>query len=218
MSLTLRDATSRDLELLAWVQVEAARSHRPLGFWDLAFPGLDEPRLELVARIADAPGSPSFAHRDGFIVAELDGRPVGALSGYDPKIKKLGHFIRAMDTVLEVEGWSEAHRTLIGTRLLPILACLSDTPDDRWVVEWVALRPEARGQGLLAPLLDAILERGREAGFAKAQITYLIGNVAAKRGYERAGFVTVDEKRSPEFEAVIGAPGTARMWMDLERS
>jgi hypothetical protein len=45
--------------------------------------------------------------------------------------------------------------------------------------------------------------------------TYLIGNHPARRTYERVGFVAVDEKRDPQFEAVFGRPGTVRMWMDL---
>ena len=140
---------------------------------------------------------------------------MGALSGYAPAVKKLGHFVGAMNGVLEGEGWSEAHRKLLGMRLLSQMAVFSDSPDDRWIVEWVALRPAARGKGVAAKLIQAILERGRMAGFRKAQITHLIGNTPAQRTYERAGFVAVDEKRDAQFEAIVGAPGTARMWMEL---
>jgi ribosomal protein S18 acetylase RimI-like enzyme len=214
MGLTIREGTADDAELLAWTQVEASRSNTPLGFWDLVFPGTDCDRLPLVAEIATTPRE-HFAHVSGFLVAEVDGKPLGALSGYAPKLKKLGHFVGAMNAVLERRGWSEAHRKLIGFRVAPAMACFSDAPDDRWIVEWVALRPEARGKGIAAELLHAILARGRTAGFRKAQITYLIGNTPAQRAYERAGFAFVDEKRDPQFEAIFGAPGTVRMWMDL---
>jgi translation initiation factor 4G len=60
-----------------------------------------------------------------------------------------------------------------------------------------------------------VLDRGRAAGFETAQITYLIGNRPAQRAYERAGFAVVDEKRDTQFEAVFGAPGTARMIRSL---
>jgi ribosomal protein S18 acetylase RimI-like enzyme len=212
--LTIRDATAADAELIAWVQVEASRSGTPLGFWDLALPGGDAGRLRLIADIA-ASTKEHFAHFSGFLVAELDGEPVGALSGYSPTVKKLGHFVGALNQVLERHDWSEAHRKLIGFRITPALTCFSDTPDDRWIVEWVALRPEARGKGIAAELLRAVLDRGRSAGFGKAQITYLIGNTPAQRAYERAGFVLVDEKRDPQFEAIFGRPGTSRMWIDL---
>jgi GNAT superfamily N-acetyltransferase len=214
MKLTLRDARPDDAAFIAWVQVAASRSGMPLGFWDLALPGADEPRAHLVAEIARS-AKPHFAHVSGFLVAELDGAAAGALSGYAPTVRKLGHFVGAMNEALERNGWSEAHRRLLGLRITPSLTCFSETPDDRWIVEWVALRPEARGKGVAAELLAAILDRGRAAGFAKAQITYVIGNAPAERAYARAGFVKQDEKRAPEFEAVFGRPGTVRMWRDL---
>jgi translation initiation factor 4G len=145
----------------------------------------------------------------------VDGEPAGALSGYAPGVKKVGHFVGAMNQVLERNGWSEAHRRLLGIRVLPAVSCFSDTPDDRWVVEWVALLPAARGKGVAAALLRAVLDRGRAAGFRKAQITYLVGNEPARRAYERAGFVEMDRKRDAQFETIFGAPGTVRMWMDL---
>ena len=215
MQATVREATAADSDLIAWVQVEASRSGTPLGFWDLAFPGADAQRLALVARVVAEPGKPSFSHFGGFLVAELEGEPVGALSGYAPGEKKLGHFAGALSRVLEAEGWSAAHRDLLWKRVDPMVACMSDTPADRFVVEWVALRPEARGKGVATQLLDAILQRGREAGFRKAQISALIGNTPAVRCYERAGFVSVDEKRHRDFEAVFGAPGITCMWRDL---
>jgi GNAT superfamily N-acetyltransferase len=214
MALVLRDATAADGELIAWVQVEAARSGTPLGFWDLALPGPDDPRLRIVAEIATT-GREHFAHVSGFLVAELDGEPVGALSGYAPGKKKIGYFAGALDGALERSGWSDAHRRLLFLRIAPAESCFSETPEDCWIVEWVALRPNVRGKGIAGKLLDAILQRGRDDSFKKAQISYLIGNTPAKRAYERAGFVAVDEKRAPEFEAVFGAPGTVRMRREL---
>jgi translation initiation factor 4G len=214
MNVSIRDATTGDAGLIAWVQQEASRSGTALGFWDLVFPGADAPRLALVEEVVRSKHE-SFAHFGGFLVAEIDGKPVGALSGYAPRVKKLGHFVRALGSVLVANEWSEAHQKLVNWRITPALTCFSETPEDRWIVEWVALRPEARGKGIAARLLDAIFERGRAAGFDKAQLTMLLGNAPAQRIYERAGFRTVDEKRDPTFEAVFGAPGTARMWAPL---
>jgi len=214
MSLNIRPATVADAELIAWVEVEAARSSRPLGFWDLVFPGADAQRIALVADVVRSEHR-SFAHWDGFLVAERDGEALGALSGYDPTQKRLEHMIGALGESTTRAGWSDAHKQLIGGRIAPFMTCLSDTPDDRFVIEWVALRPEARGKGAAAQLLEAILERGRAAGHKKAQITYLLGNTPARRTYERAGFSVVSEKRHPDFEATFGAPGTACMWRDL---
>lgn len=90
-----------------------------------------------------------------------------------------------------------------------------EIPDERWVIEWVATVPEFRGRGIVHELLGHILERGRERGYHGAQIGHLIGNESARRAYQRVGFTHVDEKRDPDFEAVLGSPGLARMHLDL---
>jgi len=91
--------------------------------------------------------------RQRFLVAEVDGEPVGALSGCAPAIKKTGYFVGALNKTLDRNGWSEAHLRLFGARLVPAVATFSETPDDR--------------------------------------------------------------KNDAHVEAIFGAPGTVRMWLDL---
>ena len=75
------------------------------------------------------------------------------------------------------------------------------------MIEHVATDPAYGGRGLVQALLAHALDGGRAAGFARATISFLIGNQPAERGYARAGFVFAEEKRDPAFEAIIGAPG-----------
>ena len=88
-------------------------------------------------------------------------------------------------------------------------------PDGLWIVEWVATRPEFRGRALIRRLLREILDLGREEGFQKAQIGYLLGNTRAKSAYEGVGFEWVEEHCHPAFEEDYGTPGIARMQRDL---
>jgi ribosomal protein S18 acetylase RimI-like enzyme len=87
--------------------------------------------------------------------------------------------------------------------------------DGLWIVEWVATRPDFRGQGLVRRVLHEILDEGRAQGFERAQIGYLLGNVRARSAYEGVGFRWVEEYRHPDFEKDFGTPGLARMQMDL---
>jgi hypothetical protein len=56
---------------------------------------------------------------------------------------------------------------------------------------------------------------GRAGGYAIAQLNLFIGNTPAQRVYERAGFAITAEKRSANFEAVLGGPGVAQMTAPL---
>ena len=210
MDPTIRDATPDDAPFLAWVIQAAARSHVPLGVWDFAFPGPDGPRLEYLAALALAE-PPSFAHYTGFLVAEREGRPIAALSGYDPAHADTDAFMAALGNALQAKGWSAEHRALALARMAPMVTCVPDSPPGTWIVEWVAALPEARGRGVARALLLAILERGRAANYTTAQISYLIGNDPASAAYERVGFATIDEKRDPAFEATFKSAGIARM-------
>jgi hypothetical protein len=78
------------------------------------------------------------------------------------------------------------------------------------MVEHVASLPAYRGRGLVQSLIGRMLLSGKAAGFARATITFLIGNAPAERCYARAGFAFAEEKRDPAFEAITGAPGFRR--------
>ena len=210
----IRDATPEDASFIAWVLQASARSHVPLSFWDLAFPGPDSWRLDQLTRLTVMEPI-SFAHHGGFIVAELDGRPAAALSAYDSAEKGMDGFLGVLEALLVEREWSKEHRDLMGERIAPIGACMPDSPPGVWTIEWVAALPEARGKGLARALLLEILERGRAAGYESSQISYLIGNTPAVTAYERVGFETVSEKRDETFERIFGSPGIATMTRKL---
>ena len=211
MDIQIRPAVEDDAPFIAWVQQEAARSHLPIGFWDLAVPGPEADRLRLIARICKAKAK-SFYHWSGFLVAEVDGRAAAALSAYTkPSVTAGSLLFEAMGEGFDAEGWSAEQREAMSGRIAPFLTCIPETAEDAWVVEWVATWPEYRGKGLVRSLLHAILARGAERGHKQAQIGVLIGNTPAQRAYEGVGFRVADEKTHPEFERVMGSPGLRRL-------
>ena len=103
MEIRIRDAVPEDAPFLAWVMQAAARSHRPLSFWDLAFPGPDRPRLEYIAELAVSDAH-SFTHYSGFLVAEADGHPVAGLSAYDSTHKNMDAFLTSIAGIVGYFG------------------------------------------------------------------------------------------------------------------
>lgn len=211
MSTTIRPATEADAPFVAWVQQEAARSHLPYGFWDLAFLGPDEWRLTMLEKIVRAEAR-SFCHWSKFLVAEVDGKPAAGLSGYENPSVTAGELLfAAMDEAFRAAGWTELQQGAMQERILPFLSCIPEAAEEDWVVEWVATKPAYRGKGIMKQLLEAILARGAERGHAQSQIAVLVGNTAAQRAYEGVGFRVVDEKTSTAFEGTFGSPGIRRM-------
>ncbi len=214
MDENIRPARESDAQMIAWVLQESARSHLPVGIWDLAFPGPEEQRLEALAKLATTTQL-HYAHYSRFLVAEEDGKPAAALSAYEAS--EFGHQ-RLNQGVAEVVvglGWSGEQIGGLMKRVESYELLGYPNPDGLWIVEWVATKPDFRGRGIIRALLEAILEMGREKGFERSQIGYLLGNIPAKSAYEAAGFAWLDEYTHPAFEEAFGSPGIARMQRDL---
>jgi ribosomal protein S18 acetylase RimI-like enzyme len=214
MPIETRPATADDAPFLAWVMQEAARSHLEKGIWDFTFPGEDEPRLEILAKLVTSERI-HFAHFSRFHVLEFDGEPAAALAAYENSQHGMEHLALGMAEVFSQLGWSQEQMLAVGERSASFAATGYPNPDGLWIIEWVATRPEFRGRALIRRLLFEILELGREQGFERAQIGYLLGNTRAKSAYERVGFKWVEEHCHPDFEEDYGTPGLARMQRDL---
>lgn len=217
MSFEIRDAKPADARFLAWAMQESGRSHLPRGTWDVGLPGPEEPRLDLLAALATADAT-SLCHHGGFLVAELDATPVATLCGYRAGSATSELFVEALRQTGAALRWPRGRTRELLSRLAPLATCATDPDDEAWVVEWVATRPAQRGRGHARRLLDALLERGRRRGLRQAHLGVLIGNERAQKLYERAGFRVVAEKRHPDFEAAMGAPGVRVLERPLEAS
>ena len=62
------------------------------------------------------------------------------------------------------------------------------TPDEVAVIHLLAVRPDLRGRGLAAQLMDAAARIARERGKRAIRLDTLVGNRGAQRTYERLGF------------------------------
>lgn len=210
----IRPATREDARFIAWVMQEAGRSHLPKGIWDIALPGDEGERLDVLEEIAST-NLIHFGHWTRFLVAEVAGEPAAALSAYEAAEfggDKLG---QGMGEAFVKLGFTQEEMLAVPQRMAPFGSLGFPTPSDVWIVEWVATLPEHRGKGLVHALLLEILEQGREEGFTTAQIGYFLGNTPAKNAYEKVGFKYVDEYRHVDWEAALGSPGVARMCLDL---
>jgi len=152
-------------------------------------------------------------HYSDFIIAEVDGRPVAALSGYDPK--QLAEVGQPLLEAFQKLGLNGSSRLDNQKGVAAILYCYPEETEGAWIIESVATLPEVRRRGVINILLEEVLEKGRRLGFGLAQVGVFIGNTPAQNAYEKCGFKVVDEKRHPDFEAETGSPGMKRLLLDM---
>jgi ribosomal protein S18 acetylase RimI-like enzyme len=120
-----------------------------------------------------------------------------------------------MNEAAERAGWPGVEVSKVWERFAPVGTCISDDAEGAWIIENVATLPSFRRRGLVNGLLETMLEAGRSRGHHLAQISIIIGNTPAQMAYEKTGFLPDKEKRHPDFEAVVGAPGMLRLLRTL---
>jgi len=214
MNIRIRTARPEDAPLLAWVMLAAGRSHMERGIWDVIISQPEDKCLAFLELLAVAEPH-NMCHCSEFLVAEVDGKPAAALSGYDPREGLDAAVGEAMPGVAAKLGLTEADMAAGEKGLASFMTCHSDDYEGAWIVEHVATLPEYRKLGVISKLLEEILEKGRRRGHDVAQVSFYIGNTPAQRAYEKCGFRFHDEKRHPDFEAEIGCPGMTRLLCEL---
>ncbi len=214
MDINIRQAGPEDADFIAWVMLAAARSHVERGIWEVMTGGTEEDCLAYL-RVVAATEVPHLFHSSTFIIAEVDGVPAAALSGYNPQELGMDAYMQAFPEVIGKMGWDDTETAAAIGRVTPCTTCFPDNAEGAWVVENVATVPEFRRKGLIDKLLNEMIDKGRKQDFRLAQIGVYIGNTKAQNAYEKAGFKIVDEKRHPDFEAAIGCPGIKRLLQDI---
>jgi len=203
-NLRIVEAQPKHAPFIAWVILTAFRSHLEKGFWDFMRPGTDEEVLRYLEALTTSK-APHWTHLPLFIVAELDGEPAAALSGY---FDEEHGGTRLRDGMAEADAATGRVPDPEAMGLaLTILNVAPEHVPGAWIVEDVATKPEFRRRGLVDALMQEIMERGRKRGATVSDIGVFIGNDSAQKAYEKAGYVVVDEKTHPEFEAVYKSPG-----------
>ncbi len=201
----IRSAGAEDADFIARNILAAQRGHLTRCAFEIA---LDRPEAECLAflRRLSVARAPSWFHVSRFLIVEVEGEPAAALCAFPAAGTRAA--VRA--AIEEVAGESGMDASEIFSRQGPAADCWVQGGDGDWMLEYVASLSACRGRGLVQALIDRALAAGKAAGFARASISFLIGNEPAERCYAKAGFVFAEEKRDAAFEALTGAPGFRR--------
>jgi ribosomal protein S18 acetylase RimI-like enzyme len=213
MAVTIRRARIDDAKFIARTILSAQRGHVPRGWFDIALDWPEPECLAFVERIATARRQ-SWWHVSQFIIAEVEGEPAAGLCAM-PAAGTVNAARSAIAEVAEHLGLSAAETAAIFRRGAYAANCWVQGGEADWLIEHVASLPMYRGRGLVQALIDRALLAGKSAGFARASISFLIGNEAARRCYAKAGFTFAEEKRDVDFEAITNAAGFRRFERDI---
>lgn len=199
---------------LARIILAGSRSHLSRGPFDLAL-GLDDRDLLAVLERMALGDLVSNCHFSRFLVAEAEGMPVGALAAFDPAEEDLPPLSAALEAACTALGLSSREIARALARVHVLDTCFPAAYPGTWTIEWVGVLEVHRRRGICSQLLAAILAEGTHRACSLAQVSTYIGNDAAAAAYASAGFLASHEHRTPEFQALLGAPGLLIMRRNL---
>ncbi len=214
LQLSIARARPDHAPFLARVILAASRSHLARGPFDFALDLDDAALLAIIERMALGELA-SNCHFSRFLVAEVEGWPVGALAAFDPAEEDLPPLSAALEAACEALGYSSGRIARIMARIHTLAAYFPPADPGSWTIEWVGVDEAWRRRGICRQLLAAMLAEGVRRGCRLAQVSTYIGNDAAAAAYLDAGLVVSREHRAPQFAEVLGAPGLLIMRRSL---
>ncbi len=190
---SVRRATTHDIPFVAWMQYEASLPPAYFSFWDFPLMGMNIEGKTFIETVLTL-NAGAWGSVDEFWILEEDGQPIAAAAGIEAGIEFAEGPVRmrCLESIGEAFGWTTEMVELFRERYRTIWTYPVENPlllpQAPWIIESVAVVPQARGKGLINLLMHSLIAEGRERGHASVGITVANGNEAARRVYERLGF------------------------------
>ncbi|MGG6264476.1 GNAT family N-acetyltransferase [Leptolyngbya sp. AN03gr2] len=221
-TLTTRRGTIADIPFLARIQYEASLPPLNYCFWEEILKGTEISALEFIEAMLRTDAS-NWGNASDFLILEEDGKPVAAAAGYTPHLEDYRPLkLAKLKAIAQDLNWSEKttaefrdrYETYWGHEFRPDFL-KAQAP---WIIEYVAVVPEARGRGLGKVLLKALLEEGKAQQHSHAGIMVIHGNEVARRTYESIGFKPYLSFHADYFSKQydINFPGITKFCMALK--
>lgn len=214
MSMTIRQATAEDKDFLIEAIMEAEKSGSDTISYCAIFSITEETLRETLSDILDEEMEDQELYIPNFLVAEVDGRPAATISGWVEKKNGMASSIIKSNLLM----FSLDRDVLLAAA--PNLNLMNEVNitrgENALQLECVYTKPEFRGKGLAASLLEAHIKRIKEQGelVDTAQIILLKNNTGAIKAYEKAGFSIVAEKTCGDDGILKLLPGNTKIMME----
>jgi len=219
-NLKIRQATVADSKFLAKIEYEASLPPMNYCFWDRLLETTGTTSLDFIAAKLEADAS-NWGKVEDFTILELNSRPVAAAAGYTPYSDDYRPLcLQGLDLIGQRLGWSKKvtevfrknYELFFGEDRQPEYL----QPQAPWIIETVAILPEARGKGLSKILLRELLRKGQAQQHSHAGIMVIEGNTIARSIYESLGFEPCVSFDAEYFQNRF--PGLIKFRLDLQKN
>jgi hypothetical protein len=199
MSIKIRKAIVNDAPFLAQMILQSSRAGKKVGIFDLIFETENDKEILTKLEALTQTTAKTHCNFNNFLVAELDGKSIGTLCSYEPRIATKQVFEDALNEVGCGEHMAEA---------LEVLYCCDFGLNNRTLM--FDFMEELEGfidVGVLKTLMTKSLLTARLKGYRIAQALVEIGSLETLLFYKKLGFKVVDEKECDLYKEKFGRAG-----------
>lgn len=198
MGITIKQATAEDAPFLAQMILQSSRAGKKDGLFDLLFGTNDKKAiLEALEKLTQTTAK-SHCHYKNFLIANMDGKSVGTLCSYEPRIATREAFINALAEI----GYEDIQEGL------DIMEDCDFKLNNRTLM--FDFMEELEGfidVGVLKALMQKSLLTARLKGYTIAQTIIEIGSLENQLFYKKLGFQVVAQKECELYKEKFGRSG-----------
>jgi len=207
MSIKIKQAKVEDAPFLAKMILQSSRAGKKDSLFDLIFETNDDKILiDKLEKLTDTEAKSQCNYRN-FLIAEMDGKSVGVLCSYEPRIATQETFIKALH---EVGCGDDIENTLD-----IVYNCHFDTNKSILMFDYMEELEGFVDVGVLKALMQKSLLTARLKGYRVAQTVIEIGSLESELFYKKMGFSKVDEHQCEEYKEVFGRSGLMLLSMEF---
>lgn len=207
MSIKIKQATIDDTSFLAQMILQSSRAGKKDGLFDLLFATNNDEEILKKLEMLTQTEAKSHCHYKNFLIAQVDGKSVGTLCSYEPRIATKDTFIAALKEI----GCSDE----INDTLEVVYNCSFDTNKSRLMFDFMEELEGFIDVGVLKALMQKSLLTARLKGYRIVQTIIEIGSLEAEHFYKKLGFKIVNQKECETYRSVFGRAGVMLLAMEF---
>jgi N-acetylglutamate synthase-like GNAT family acetyltransferase len=198
MSIKIRKAVQEDAPFLAQMILQSSRAGKRKGVFDFLFHSCDEDKVLHSLQLLTQTQAKSYCHFSNFLVAESDGKKVGTLCSYEPRISTKEIFIKALNEI----GYDDAEENL-----KPLYECDFELNKRTIMFDFMEELEGFIDVGVLKALMQKSLLTARLKGYRIAQSIVEMGSLDMIMYYKKLGFKEVEQKECEAYKERFGRAG-----------
>lgn len=207
MNIKIKKASAKDAPFLAQMILQSSRAGKKEGIFDLIYQTNDNKTILNYLQKLTQTTAKNHCHYNNFLIAEVDGKDVGTLCSYEPRIATKEAFIDALIESGATDKVSEI--------LEVIYTCDFDLNKRTLMFDFMEELEGFLDVGVLKALMQKSLLTARLKGYRIAQTIIEIGSLESKLLYKKLGFKEIREIECELYKEKFGRNGLSLLAIEF---